>query len=465
VAAIAFARWSLGAAIALIPARLSGGLFVVSAPELDWRVLLFAVGATTLVVLLSAVWPALSASRLALRPAVASSTCAVGMTRERRRASRALQAAQIAVALLLAIMGGLVTTSLVRLLTTDLGFDGRGLGVVSFSLPAGKYRSEDAQRVAIAGILERVRTTPGVRTAALGYGPGSSGTGAFLLPGSTGGRVNSAIRQVGDGYFDTAGIRIVAGRPIQAGDISSRASVAVIDEADARRVFGTESPLGRRFTYSPYVPEVTIVGVASHVALTDFAKSEGRVGVYLADSLAPNVLIRTDGDLSATLKNVRASLKAIEPGVRVLSSGAATDAYDRMETFAVPRFYAVLVSMFAGLALVTATVGLYGLLAYSVGRRQREIGVRVALGSTPGQVRVLILKDAIGPLAVGLAAGSIGAWWAGGLLASLLYGVGPRDPWAYGLGVLALLVASVFASIVPARRATGVDPIIALRTE
>lgn len=464
--AIGLAQWSLGAVTALIPPRLASGLFSVGIPEFDWRVLIFALAITTLVALLSAIWPALSATRTSLRLSAGHGRQTAGLTRERRRVSRGLQAAQVALALVLAIAGGLFASSFVRLVSTDLGFDTNGLGTVLYSLPSSRYPSNESKRTAIAAILSRVRTTPGVGSAAMGFSPGSKASGRFIVTGMpVDAGLNSSIRDVGDGYFETSGIRIVAGRPINRDDLARAALVAVVDERDARRVFGDQSPIGRRFTYSPYIGEVEIVGLASHVETADMGKDANQIGTYIAAPLSTNLVVRADGDLTTVLKNVRASIAALDPAIRVLSTGAATDVYDVMETFSAPRFYVVVVSLFGVLALVTAGVGLYGLLAHGVGQRRREIGVRVALGSTPAQIRALVLKDAVGPVLIGVLFGAVASWWVAGLLESFLYGIGPRNPIAFAIGALALILSAGIATIVPVRRATGVDPIVALRAE
>jgi putative ABC transport system permease protein len=463
VTAVMIASWSLGGVTAVLPPRMASGLFNVSAPSIDWRVLMFAMTVTSIVALASSVFPALSASRVALRHRAGSGINLVGLTRARRRASRVLEAVQVALALVVAITCGLFTTSFVELLRTDIGFDARGLGVITFNLPAGKYPSVDAQRAAIANLLERVRATPGVSKAAIGNSPAASSSGRFVLSGETRSSGGSSIRGVGDNYFETTGIHIVAGRSVGPEDLK-QSVVAVVDEADARRIFGSESPLGRRFTYSPYAPEVTIVGLASHVATADFAKPVSNIGVYLAES-RPGFVVRMDGDLGTVLKGVRAALAQAEPGIRITSARAATDVYDTMETYSVPRFYFVLVSLFGVLALVTAGVGLYGLLACAVAQRRREIGVRVALGATPAEIRTLVLTDAFAPLAAGAAVGAFAAWWTGGLLMSLLYGVTPRDARAFVIGFATLAITAAFAAVIPVRRATGIDPIISLRAD
>jgi ABC-type antimicrobial peptide transport system permease subunit len=237
----------------------------------------------------------------------------------------------------------------------------------------------------------------------------------------------------------------------------------------ARSLFGAESAIGQRFTYSPYAPEMTIVGVVSSVASSGFATSKPAIGVYFAQSQADrsgtSIIIRTVGDAAAVLRSVADAVRAVNPDITLNNAGAVTDSYDRMDTYSTPRFYLSLISLFAVMALVTAAAGLYGLLAYSVGQRQREIGVRVALGSTVGQIRWLVLAEAMRPAMAGLVMGLVGAWLATSVLAAYLYKVSPRDLPTFAWSAMVLLVVVLLATIGPIRRATGVDPIRALRAD
>ena len=462
VAAVLLAHWCLAAMIRLIPTYLQRSMFALSPAALDARALLFAATATLVVATLSAAWPAIAGARTA-----PGGTQIVGRTRTRRRTSQVLQAAQVALAFVLATTAGLFATSFAAVLSKDLGFDPRGLGSVSVGLPESRYPTPAAQRLARDEALARVRAVPGVRRAGIGPSPIVTMGAGMVLPGASTAAGSLAIRPVGDGYFETAGIRLIAGRDFGPGDTPASPHVAIIDEAGARRVFGNESPLGRRFKYSPYAPEMTIVGVASAVVAADFVTSPGRIGMYFAESQddpAMAFLIRADGDLSSVLKNVQLALEAFDSGITP-GAAAATFFFEPYETYLVPRFYLVLVATFAVLALVTASVGVYGLVAYSMGQRRRELGIRLALGSSLGRIRALVVTEAGGPVVAGLAIGLMAAWWTVGLTQSLLFGIGARDPRGFALGLIALLAATSLAVVAPMRRASRVDPVAALRAD
>lgn len=464
VAAVLLSLWTAGALAGLVPSRLRSGLFVVSSPVVDWRVLAFAVAATVAVVLLAAVWPALSGARVSLRaPADLVDRSVHG---GRRRGTRWLQASQVALAFVLAATAALLAGSFGRMVSADLGFDPRELGSIGLALPGGPNSTRESTTLVLDEVVARVRATPGVRSAALGASPASAGSGGLVLPGAREAVAPLAIRTVGRGYLETAGIRLIAGRDFGPEDTSSAPHVALIDAVGARQVFGDDSPIGQRFTYSPYVPELTIVGVVERVAASDFASRSNRVGIFLAASQTtppPYILVRAERDLASSLGDVRRVLAANEPGIQVQSAAAATDYYEEMETFAAPRFYLILVSVFAGLALATTSLGLYGLLAHAIGGRRREIGIRLSLGATPAGIRRLVLAEALTPVVSGLVVGGLAAWWTSDLAASLLYDTAPRDPWAFGGGALAIGVATVVAVFGPMRHAARVDPISALR--
>jgi predicted permease len=469
--AVLLAAGTLKALIALMPSRMlmRSGLFSVSLPEIDWRVLAFTLGVTALVTILSALWPAVRGSKVGQLSTLAESHRVAGMAVERRRMSAVLQTIQVALALVLATGAGLFAASFTRILGADLGFDPNGLLSVSAQLPGAKFKSPESQRLAFEQALQRLRAIPGVQSVALGNPPPATGGGRFVRHGSKEVSGSLAIRYASPGYFDTAGIRLIAGREFRASDTPSTTPVAIIDEVGARTLFGGESPLGQRFSYSPYVPELTIVGVVNPVAGASFPTGSGAAGMYLAQgqrsSTSDTFVLRATGGEAGVLAAVQEAFVSIDRDIKVTSFGPVTDYYDQMGTYAAPRFYLSLISLFAVMALVTAAVGLYGLLAFSVGQRQREIGVRVALGATAGGIRSLVIAEAVRPVMAGLVAGWAVAWMATGVLRSFLYQVSPHDFVTFTGSAAVLLVVALLATIGPIRRATGVDPIHALRAE
>lgn len=468
--AIVVAKGTIQALLVLMPKRMlmGSGLFSVSLPEIDWRVLSFTIGATAIVTLLSALWPAVRGSKVGQLAAMSENNRLAGSTPERRRMSTVLQSIQVALALVLATGAGLFASSLSRILSADLGFDPKGLVNVTAQLPS-RYKSPESRLLAFEEALERVRAIPGVQAAAIGNPPPATTSGRLIRSGEKDSSGIMAIRYASPGYFATAGIRLVAGRDFGPEDLPDSPAVAIIDDVGARAVFGNDSPIGQRFKYSPYAPEMTIIGVASAVAGSGFVTSKASIGMYFAQNQSnrsgASFIIRTTADEAPVLRAVRDGIQAVDPLITITKPGPVTDYYDQMETYSTPTFYLSLISLFAALALVTAAAGLYGLLAYAVGQRQREIGVRVALGSTTSQIRWMVLSEAMRPTLAGLVMGVIGSWLAAGVLRSFLYEVSPHDLPTFVWSAALLLVVVLVATIGPIRRATGVDPIRALRAE
>jgi len=467
-AAVLAARWTTAATVRLMPADMQQRMFTASEAVVDARVMAFGLIAVGLVTAIASFWPAVAGSRVDLRARFGAGDQVTGDQAGKRHAGRVLLGAQVALALLLAITASLFSASFARMLTEDLGYDHRGLGVVSFSLPDGKYEDDEAARGAIGRLLDVVRNIPGVRHAAIGSPPGERMTSELIPAGATEPIAATDERIVGPGYLETTGIPLIAGRDFAASDQRGAPRVALIDDSGARSIFSDASPIGQRIRFHASVPEATIVGVVGSVAATDFTQGRDLPGVYYPEAQRYPIrsfVIRADASLPATLAQAREALERLEPGIRIGEAGSALAPYAEAETFTRPRFYVVLVSAFALLAVVSAAVGLYGLLAHAVGRRRREIGVRVALGATAWQVRRLVIGEALLPIGAGLALGGLAAWWTTEWVRSLLYETGPRDPWAFGVAAAALAAAALVGLVGPIRRATGVDPIVALRVQ
>jgi predicted permease len=437
----------------------------------DRRVLAFAAGVSLLTGVLFGVAPALRGAGT-LPAGSLKSEQGSSDARPRSRLQGALVAAQVALSLVLLITAGLFLKSLANARTVDVGFDARGRVSLSFNLRMHGYTNERATAFHQA-LLERVRSVPGIRSATL----------ATLVP--LGGRVwvsdltlpdrpsdpdarreRVSVNHVWPEFFSTLGIPLVAGRALDDRDMGPQASTAVISETMARNHWPGRSPLGQRFSIEgARGPFVEVVGVARDT-VTDELTERPWAAAYLPR--------RRDGDDIALLAHAEIpsgdALQALEGQVRALDATVAVFQPRTLQQHIAERMdgeraLSRMLSVIGLLALVLAAIGLYGVVAYTVVRRTREIGVRVALGAQPGDVVRLFVADASRLALLGVAAGLLPAIGVSALLAGSLVGVSVADPVATG-GVMALLASvTIVAAYLPARRASRVDPLAALRTE
>jgi putative ABC transport system permease protein len=466
VAAVLLATWIIRALPGVLPPRLIA--FSVYNAELDWRVLAFALAASMAVGVLSGVLPALRGSETRAQHSLAASATYGTPTPPHRRARTVLIAIQVALAVVLLTGAGLMTTSLLRLVSSESGFDADGLVALSAALPAEKYQDPAAQPAYLSALIESARAAPGVKAVTLGTPPPRESSGRFVAEGveRSGG---AALLAAGPDYFAVLGIPLLAGRAFNADDRRGSMPVAIVDDKAAQLFWPGESPLGKRVRYSPYVEWMTVVGVARRVKTSDLGRASNRFQIYLPVSQAgfgePTILARTVDNVAAasTLAAIRARVQRMDDKAAVSTAATVEALYD--PALVNPRFSALMMSLFAGLGLLTAAVGLYGMLSYAVAQRTREIGVRMALGADRRAVRRLIVSDALWPVMLGLALGSISAQWLTRLIASQLYGVAPGDPLTFALVILLFAAVALIAASVPARHATRVDPVVALRAE
>jgi putative ABC transport system permease protein len=456
----------------LVPPRLAYSLFVVSLPGVDGRAAAF--GALSLACVVLVTFGLLAVRGLRPQPVAEglNVTGRTGPSREGRRGLLLLQAFQIALALLLVTTGVLVVSSFVHLKTADLGFQADGLYALEVSLPASRYAGDDAQHAWFARTLERVRQLPDVAVAAYGTPPPSKSNAMMSRPeDTTGSSLVGASRRIGEGYFKAVGVPVFDGREFDASDRAGSELVTIVSASAARALWPGESAIGHlmRFAFSARMPPARVVGVVADVAAYDFKAGKPRYAVYIPlgqqQMTSATLILRAQHPGAPVVREAQDVIRSEEPGATMTLVGPVTAYYEIMETYSGPRFFTVLVVVFAVLALVTAAVGLYGLLAYAVGQRRREIGVRVALGATLGQIRALVLTDALRPVGAGLIVGSAASWLLTRYLGSLLYGIGAHDPIAFLASGGVLLLAALVATLAPIRKATGVDPIRALRVE
>ena len=439
---------------------------------LDVRALVFTVGATLLAGLLAGLAPALKASSPNLVADLRGEAVVSRAAGWRWTLRDMLVAGQMAITAMLLVVSALLTRSLVAAQTADVGFQAHRLALVSLDTGMIRYSVEQNRRF-YDQALERIRAIPGVESVALAtYVPFSLNTNSWTIwiPGwqrtdERGVEVN--VTRVSPEYFQTMGVAILQGRGFTGDDRPETPRVAIVNETMARRYWPGGSAIGKTFQNrgaSGLVYE--IVGVsADHKVMT---VAEGPTPfIHVARSQQPNsynvIIARTGGDAAALVREMRRELLAIEPGL-VFVESQTMDAEVGKRLFPL-RASAWVVSVVGLVAMALAAIGLYGVIAYSVARRTREIGIRVALGARPGSVIALVIRQGLVVAVVGLAVGCALAGIAAHQIASVLYGIGAADPVSWVGAAAVLLGVAAFANMIPARRAARITPSAALRVD
>jgi predicted permease len=470
---IALAAASSSYLARLIPGTLPGG----TAPALDWRVLGFTGGITLLTVLLFGAGPALASARVDFVSAVKQS---IGRGSGPRRliAGNALVVGEIALTVVLLAAAGLLLRSYASLLAVDPGFRPDHLLIAETRLSPSKYGDGARRRAFYAGVLERTRALPGVSGAGYVTNPPLMFTGGralILVEGQPPPRPDefarnvTSTRTVSTGYLATLGVPLIRGRSLDSRDAMDAPPAAVINAAMAQLHWPGVDPVGRRFRYGfPDTPWMTVVGVVGSVRqmgldAAPFPEFYTPVEQDEVGFLAPQYLVvRTEGDPLALAAAVRTAVRDVDPDqpVDFRTMGDVFDAQLANRTTQL-----TLIAGLAGLALLLASIGLYGVLSYTVARRSSEIGLRMALGARRTAVVGAVVRSALLMAVVGVALGLAGSYLLSRALASFLFGVSPTDPATFAGVATALVLVALLASYVPARRAAGVEPASALRME
>jgi predicted permease len=379
---------------------------------------------------------------------------------------------QTAVTLVLLVSAALLTRSLMHAHTIDLGFRSDGLIAVSSDVSLIGYDEERGHQL-YERAIERIRALPGVTAAArtvrqplaINYNRNNIFFPDRQTPGEEG--VPVAATWVDDHYFGALGVRLLRGRNFNAADTRSSPRVAVVTDAFVERYWRGQDPVGRRFRLrTADGPEIEVVGVVSDYKVETVGEAPTPYIHYaLGQRRSANevILVRAATDPDAMVAAVRRELLALEPAIVFVETQTMRAQVDA--TLLPTRLIAQSIGVVGLVGTLLAAIGLYGAIAYSVARRTREIGIRVAIGATPGSVKRMILRQGLTVAGVGAVAGAVLAWIAARAIAAGLYGVGAADPiaWAAAFGVL--LGASALANYVPARRAARLDPSVALRLE
>ncbi|HEY7113901.1 MAG TPA: ABC transporter permease [Thermoanaerobaculia bacterium] len=473
---LAVASWGTGFLARVAPP----GVLRPDPIGVDARVLLFALALSIGTGLVFGAAPALSLSgagrEIGLRPEARGTT-----SRRGHRVRGILVVAEFALALMLLVAAGLLVRTLGRLQRVDPGFDPRRVTTATLWLPQPNIREtgryfKNAARVELCDrILDRAARLPGVESAALAtavpFGANRF-VGSFTIEGrdpDRSGTGSAELSSVTVGYFDTMGIPLERGRAFTPQDAEASEPIAIASASLARRYFADEDPIGRRVrlaTRTGQGPWLRIVGIVRDVKTQALDVSE-RPLLYRpmaqASNLSLTLVLRGDAAPSALAPSIERDLAGIDPEVPVYGVRAMESALSA--TVRARRFAMLLLGLFAALALVLSAVGVYGLLAYSVAQRRSEIGIRVALGARPADVRRLFLRQGAILVAAGVVLGLLGAAAATRGLAALLFGVSPRDPATFAVLTLLLSGVALTACWLPARRAARVDPVGTLRAE
>jgi putative ABC transport system permease protein len=456
----------------LLHAAPTGYIPAVISVHLDSRVFAFTFLIAFVTGTLAGLIPALHATRVSLSETLKESGSAVAVSHGLARGL--LTAGEIALALVMLVGAGLATRSLVRLLGVQLGFDPRQVVAGSVALPESRYPKEPQQKEFFRNLLERVRALPGVvSVGAASELPLQGGhNGPVVIEGQPAPKdmwssplVESCT--VTPNYFRTMRIPLLSGRDVAETDTPEQPLVAVINETMARRFWPHQDAVGRRFKHSGADAKwITVIGVVGDVR--EFGLAEPAIPeAYYPESQETSselvLVVRTANDPQGQVPAIRHALHDLDKdlpwyGIQTLPEMVSQSSREK-------RFVALLLGLFAAMALALASVGIYGVVSYSVSQRTREIGIRMAFGAEVRNVLVMVLGEVLRLVCAGVVVGLLGAWALSRYLTSILYAVRATDLATYILAALLMAAVALAACLVPARRATKVDPMVALRYE
>jgi putative ABC transport system permease protein len=444
----------------------------------DLPVLGFTFLVASLTTMLFGLWPAWHASHADIQLALKAGSAGSGDPPSAKRARDWLVISEIALTLTLLVAAGLIVKSFSRLQSLSLGYEPRALFTARFELPWQKYNDRDKINTFAKALLDKVRGLPGVQNAAV------SSNGPLMGGWQTGfwreenprpqpsDMLNSDLEVVVGDYFSTLKVPLLRGRAFNERDTKGSPRVIIIDQAMAEQYFPGENPIGKRLGVDAGNDEEgsvmsEIVGVVARMRFHAVDEMAPLPVIYCslgqAQRTSLTLFVRSTMASAALERTVHDAVTSIDSSLPVFDARPMTDRV--RETWGVQRLLSFLFSIFAGLALVLATIGLYGLLAYTTLKRVPEIGIRLALGARPDQIRRLILSHGLQLLSIGSVIGLIAAFVLSRALQSVLFEVKEVDPRIYlGVGLI-LFGATLVAAWIPARRASRVDPIVALHTE
>jgi predicted permease len=465
---VLFAYWGKDVLLALRP---WGSDKLILELRIDPLVLGFAITVSLLTGLLFGIAPALRSTRLDLAPALKDSSRSL-IGRSRSGLSKTLIVVQVATSIVLLIGAGLFVRTLRNLKSIDVGFNRENLLLFRVDPALSGLRGPQVQDL-YRRLLERIESVPGVRSATVSRHPllsRSSRTSSLFIQGiadTDSGSEEARINVVAPNFIDTMEIPLLQGRGLSPGDVRDGQPVALINQTMARKVFGDESPLGRRFGFSPKTnSQIEIVGVvrdAKYTGLREPSKNTVYTSYLQAEASQMNFSVRTSGETGTLVNSVREAVREVEPNLPMFDVQSQVERAE--EGLMQEHLFASLSSFFGLLALALACIGLYGVMSYGIARRTNEIGMRMALGARSTDVARMVMREAMSLVAIGVVIGLGAAVGTTRFIESMLFGVTATDPLTIGLGVVVMLAVAAVAGYLPARRAAQIDPMTALRYE
>jgi len=447
---------------------------------LDAAALLFSLGVAMFTALLFGLAPALQTAK----PDVVESLKGAGKGPggggfRGGRLRNALVVAEVALSLVMVTGAGLLIRSFLALQSIDLGLNPDNVLLVRLPLPRGQYTNPEKKALFFRQVMQRAESLPGVSasTVTISLPPYAGGRSEIDIPGKThSDRWDAMFQLCGEGHFQTLGLRTLRGRLLSEAEVRAGRKVAVVNQMFVSRFFGQEDPIGRKVTVKTLasVPESPVADPTFEiVGVTADAKNQGVQEPVMPELFLPYtitgafdraIMLRTAGEPLAMLNSVRKEVWAVDRGVALTTTGSLRG-FMQQFTYAEPRFSMVLLGVFAGVGLLLVAIGVYSMISYSVARQTHEIGIRMALGAARIDVMKMVISGGFRLLGIGVVIGVATSLAASTVLASQLYGISSRDPLTMAAVVGVVALAGLAACYVPARKATRVDPLIALRYE
>jgi putative ABC transport system permease protein len=468
----AFLAWRL---VPLVP-KLAANFLPIepgSASALAVPVLLFTIGLSLVTGFAMGLYPALQSSRTDIVDALKEGGRGTQGSMRQQRFRKILVGAQVALSVTLLAGASLLITSFVRLSQQDPGFNPDKLWLGVTALSQAQYPDQASRARFVEQLQTALRATPGFEDLMLSSGfPLFGNPGATLYTRPEGNvppvpeRKGAPSNEIMPGWFRAAGIPLIAGRDFNEQDVLDHPNVIIISKAGAKTVFGDENPIGKTLLITNRSVPVEIVGVVGDVRsvqLNQANNMEFYRPFTQENSPYLRIVVRSSLPPETITRSVKTALRGIDPSLALIWPQPFSEIM--AQALGQAKLMMVLLGVFAGVALLLATVGIYGAVAYSVEQRTGEIGVRMALGAQTGDVLRLVVNQGMRPVIIGLVVGITAAFALGRLIAAQLYQISSHDPFLLGATTMVLAVAALMACLIPARRATLVDPIQALRAE